>query len=75
MIPEEILKLIKWEAYPKNQITGGQTVGVPISGSTLICEELSFSISCRGGRSQMKNKEFCMTVFELYLDEFKICKT
>jgi len=74
MIPKEISDLIKWKQYPQEH-HGGQTVGVSLGGSTLICEELGFTISCDGSRSQMKNRNFCITVFELYLEEFKICKT
>jgi protein subunit release factor A len=74
MIPEEVRKLLKWEQFPEEQ-KGGQTVGIMNMGSTLICEDLGFSIFCDGSRSQMKNKQFCLTVFELYLEEFKICKT
>lgn len=72
-IPKEILELIKWEQYPP-EIKGGQTCGIINAGSALICEELEFKIYCNGSRSQMKNRNFCMTVFELYLDEFKIVK-
>lgn len=68
---EDAIKLCKWEQYPSEQ-KGGQTVGILNMGSTLKCEDLEFSISCNASRSQMKNKEFCMIVFELYLLEFKI---
>ena len=72
-IPKEILDLIKWEQYPP-EIKGGQTCGIPMQGSALICEDFGFKIYCNGSRSQMKNRNFCITVFELYLDEFNVVK-
>ena len=73
MITEEIKKLMVWEQFPKEQ-HGGQSCGIINAGSTLACKEMEFSISCNGSRSQMKNRQFCVAVFELYLDEFHIIK-
>lgn len=71
MIPENIQNLIKWEAYPKKQ-TGGQTVGMMYYGTTLICEDVGFSVTVDYFRSQLKNKELAIILFELYLNEVGI---
>lgn len=70
-IPENIQKLIKWETYPKQQI-GGQTCGMISYGTTLICEEVGFSITIDNYRSQIKNKELALILFELYLQKIKV---
>lgn len=67
-IPEEILKGLEKESYPKTKL-GGQTVGLNSNGITLSHYDLGFSISIQHYRSQLKNLEFAMTVFELYYDE------
>lgn len=68
-IPEEILKGLKKEYYPKLPI-GGQSVGIIGGGITLYHEELCFSISVGIYRSQLKNLELAMTFFELFYEEY-----
>lgn len=70
MIDEDIVKLIKWEQFPKIE-TGGQTCGVIPRGMTLVCEEMGFKVSINNFRSGFKNKEMCLMLFELYLMEIK----
>lgn len=66
-IPKEILDGLKKEVYPKVK-TGGQTVGLNC-GITLSHEDLGFSISIGHSKSQIKNLDFAMTVFELWFHE------
>lgn len=70
MIPNNIIQLITKKTYP--EYLGGQAVCRISSGVTLNCDEYMFSISCGLFKSQLKNWEFCITVFELYLQEHKI---
>lgn len=67
-IKEEIRALVTWEQYPKNSL-GGQQVGVPVQGSTLKCESLGFSVSTNTFKSQLKNRQLCWNLFELFLME------
>jgi hypothetical protein len=71
MIPEKIKDLIKWKPYPENKYTGGQTCGTFTPGITLICEEVGLEISINNYRSQIKNRDLCLLLFELYLQEIK----
>lgn len=71
-IPDEIQKLIKWEAYPLGNNNGGQSVGTIRYGARLICEELGFEVAVNNYRSQLKNKELCLTLFELFLMDIKV---
>jgi protein subunit release factor A len=64
---EEILKTIKWSEYPERP-KGGQSCGIMIHGVTLKSEELDFSVSVSWHKSQLKNKEECMKLFEAYVD-------
>lgn len=68
IIPEKILSMIKWGTYPEKITTGGQTTGTIITGITLEIEGY-FKISINAYRSQLKNKELCLTILELYLME------
>ena len=70
-IPEHILKGLKKETYPK-ELKGGQSVGRISPGITLTHEDLNFSITVECGKSQFRNYEFALIVFELYLQECKI---
>jgi hypothetical protein len=59
--------LVKWETeVPK---LGGQSCGITYYKTKLICEEVDFEISVNHHRSQLKNKQLMLTLFELYLDE------
>ncbi len=71
-IPDEILKMIEWESFPLSTKKGGQTVGVIRYGYTLKCDPLGFEVSVNYYRSQLKNKELCLTLFELFLMDAKI---
>lgn len=68
MIPEHILKLVKKESYPPQHI-GGQSCGMMSRGIKLTCEELGFSITVDHHRSQLKNYETAIALFELYYFE------
>lgn len=67
-IPKEILDGLKRESFSVKP-RGGQSVGVVGGGITLTHEELGFSISVEAHRSQFKNLDFAMIIFELYLQE------
>lgn len=69
-IPQEILDTIVWDTHSK-PIKGGQIAGTPRYGVKLTSEEFQFSVSCNHFRSQIENKEFCMTCFELFLMEIR----
>jgi len=65
------LQGIKWSTH-RPEIKGGQHAGIPNYGVKLTHEELGFEISTDGIRSQYQAKQFCMTVFELFLHEIGI---
>lgn len=69
-IPQKILDTIVWSTH-NEPIKGGQMAGMPRYGSKLTSEEFRFQISTNYFRSQLQNKEFCMTCFELFLMEIK----
>lgn len=64
---EHYKKEATWETYPKG--TGGQHVTVCRAGVTLICRDVGFELTVDFYRSQIKNKELTLTLFELYLEE------
>lgn len=70
MIPQNILDTIKWSTHRPKQI-GGQQCGISNYGVKLTSEETGFEISTDAFRSQMEGKEFCLTVFELFLQQIK----
>jgi len=59
---------IKIEPYPKRE-PGGQSCGIVNYGVTLYCPHTNFSVSLQAYRSQIKNWELCMQLYELYLSE------
>lgn len=69
-ITDEILKEIVWESYPK-PVAGGQTCGKFPTGVILKCDAAGFEIRVENYRSQIKNKELALLLFELYLSEIK----
>jgi protein subunit release factor A len=69
MIPQEILNEIIFESYPKTENKGGQTCGMMPTGITLICKSAGFEVSISNYRSQIKNKEMALLLFDLYLTE------
>lgn len=70
MIPKEILDTIEWSTARKRP-KGGQHCGMPNYGIKLTSKETGFEISVDAFRNQMDGKQFCMTVFELFLQEIK----
>lgn len=69
-IPDTILKEIEWiTCRPK--IQGGQTTGTFTAGVTLYCGACGFSVMVDNYRSQLKNRELALLLFELYLMEIK----
>jgi protein subunit release factor A len=71
-IPEHIFKGLKKTIGDPNEQKGGQSVGLCSGKVTLTHEELGFSITVELSRSQIRNYNFAITVFELYLQEMKI---
>lgn len=69
-IPEEIFKGIVWLSH--NTGIGGQSCVKINSKVTLQHLDCDFIVSCNAFRSQLKNKEWCMMVFEIYLKDSKI---
>lgn len=59
--------LIIFKAIPE-PIAGGQTCGLPPRAYRLEYEDQEFVIQV-SGRSQLKMKQFCMDVLEIYLQE------
>ena len=54
---------------PKEQKQGGQTCGVIDTSVHLVSEDTGFEIKISEYRSQIKNKQLALTLFELYLQE------
>ena len=67
-IKDRILSSVRFEVYPPIQL-GGQSCGMPIRGCKLISDDVDFEICIHYFRSQLKNKEMALDLFELYLDE------
>ena len=70
-IHQKILDGLVWSTARQKQM-GGQSCGMPNLGTKLTHSELKFEISIEGFRSQFQAREFCMTVFELFLEETKV---
>lgn len=70
MIPQNILDTIKWDTHRPKQI-GGQQCGIPNYGVKLTSEEFGFEISTNAFRSQIEERQFCLIVFELFLQQIK----
>lgn len=70
IIPKEILDTIVWSTHRQKQV-GGQSCGMPNYGARLTSKEMGFEVSTDAFRTQMQNREFCMSVFELFLSEIK----
>jgi len=65
---QEIYKNIEWKSYP-DYPKGGQMVGIGPRGVTLKQSEFSFEISIGEFRTHSQNKEMCLILFELFLEE------
>lgn len=59
--------LIVFKPIPE-PMPGGQTCGIPPKAYKLECLDMGFSIQVTG-KSALKMKQFCMDVFEIYLQE------
>lgn len=69
-IKKAILAGIVWISWPVRP-TGGQQVNyIRYYGWKATHPDFSFEIACNEFRSSSQNREFCQTVFELFLDEF-----
>lgn len=66
-LPPEILKGLVKKVYPE---PGGQQAGMSY-GITLSHPDMGFSITINCHKSQVKNFNFAMSVFELYFEEYK----
>lgn len=61
---------LKKEPIKEKLSLGGQSCGMFPSGIRLTHEDTKFQIEVEGSKSQLKNLNFAVTVFELYLEEF-----
>jgi protein subunit release factor B len=68
-ITKKILDEVVFESYPKIEQKGGQTCGTMPTGITLICKAAGFEVSINNYRSQIKNRELAILLFELYLSQ------
>ena len=68
---KETIERLKQEAVWSTPLTirGGQSVGKTDTTAILTSDETGFSISIGYHRSQHKNKETAMLLFELYLSD------
>lgn len=65
---ELIKRNIRWVVDPHRPL-GGQSCGVTPTKVKLVSEDLDLEITVGHCRSQIKNKEFAFTLFELALDD------
>lgn len=68
-VKDKILAGIVWTSWPARPM-GGQQVNWMPSGWKLTHPEFSVEIAINEFRSSTLNREFCLTVFELFLDDF-----
>jgi protein subunit release factor A len=67
-VKAEIKKNIKW-GMKESETKGGQQCGLVSVPIVLTSEDLCLSITIGFHRSQIKNKELALVLFELALDE------
>lgn len=67
---KEFLDQVIYESYPKRPV-GGQNVGTMYTGVTLKCPETGFQVSVVDFRSQLKNKQMCISLYMNYLSKLK----
>jgi len=65
---EIVLKNIRWEVKDPYQ-NGGQTVGVMPKTITLVSDDLDVKISVGYERSQIRNKEAALLIFDLVIED------
>lgn len=68
-IKKHIMEGIVWTTWPERP-KGGQQVGIMRAGWKLTHPDWSLEIACSEFRASMQNREFCLTVFELFIDDF-----
>jgi hypothetical protein len=66
---EEIKDIYRKQIVWKEEKKGNQSLGI-YTGAILSCYDIGFEIEISMHRSRLRNKELCMTFFELYLDEY-----
>lgn len=68
-IKQSIKNNLKWDTKKPPGIMGGQHCGIPLYPVILRSDELDLEITIGYYRSQLKNKELAITLFELALDD------
>lgn len=71
---EKLKEGVVWKSFIERPPGGwGQIAGWPPGhlGARLIHEELEFEVGVNYKRSQTENKQLCMLLFELFLDDIK----
>ena len=69
---EEILKGIKYERWPKKQVSGQQTNGPLTQGIRAYHDDYPFEVCCVEFRTQLQNQDMCYRAFELFVDTLLI---
>ena len=64
---KDLLKVRTYPLYPR----AGMTCGKIEPGVSIEYPEMGFFIACTSHRSQVKNKEVCLNVLEIYLRDYK----
>lgn len=65
---EILKKQARFETPMKDKVPyGGQSVGIVSRAVRLVHEDMAFDITIGISRSQLRNRELCMLMFELYL--------
>ena len=67
-IRQEILDNIQWDQKKPDRV-GGQHCGMPIYPTILRSEDLNIEITICYHRTQYKNRELALVLFELALDD------
>lgn len=62
-VKQQIKDNVKWEVIPPPSPTGGQSCGMRYSKLKLHSEELDLMIETGYHKSQMKNRELLLTLF------------
>jgi protein subunit release factor B len=69
-IIENLTNQIKFERYPPQVTSGGQSVGVPLNqGVKLTCPETDFSVTVTYHRSQLQNRELALKLYKQFLED------
>jgi len=65
----KLKKTVCWTPQEKYLGRGGQSVALSPAGVYLESEETGFAVFVNHERSQLKNADLALTLFNLYLDE------